>query len=207
MKDPRFELSGSKVVLAGSAERARATTAGKPRPAATLVDDVRFILTETDTERLVVTAPEGEGVRVLRCDFVRGDRGDEIWIAWATTDAEEWRAASQEGAWSLGAGWKLPLVRAAEAPDAHPPVLVFRERSADDAAQRVQAVLASVWGRSSESARLEKVACTPAELERRILGEQTVRRLVTRATSRGVAVGSGERGGGHRARVPEVLLG
>lgn len=207
MKDPRFELSGSKVVLAGSAERARATTAGKPRPAATLVDDVRFILTETDTERLVVTAPEGEGVRVLRCDFVRGDRGDEIWIAWATTDAEEWRAASQEGAWSLGAGSKLPLVRAAEAPDAHPPVLVFRERSADDAATRVQAVLATVWGTSSESARLEKVACTPAELERRILGEQTVRRLVTRATSRGVAVRTCERCGQPLSDPASVAVG
>lgn len=116
MKDPRFELSGSTVVLAGSAERARATTAGKPRPEATLVDDVRFILTETDTDRLVVTAPEGESVRVLRCDFVRDDRGDEIGIAWATTDAEEWQAAAQDGAWSLGAGWKLPLVRAGPGP-------------------------------------------------------------------------------------------
>ena len=43
MKDPRFELSGSKVVLAGSAERARATTAGKPRPAATIFPFLRPI--------------------------------------------------------------------------------------------------------------------------------------------------------------------
>lgn len=196
MSDPRFELAGASMTIAGSRRTPeQAPQGGKPRPPATFTDDVRFILSEADTDRLVVTAASGESTRTLRCDFVRGDRGDEIWIAWAAGDDEEWQAAAQAGAWALGIDWKLPLVPATEALVGHPPVLVHRERSTGDAAQRVQAVLTTVWGRSDQHARLEKVACTPAELERRVLGEQTVRRLVRRATSRGAALRTCERCG------------
>lgn len=205
--DPRFHLSGPTVTLRGRGDRAPAAPTRPPKPAATsLVDDVRFALTETDTDRLLVTAPD-VGVRPLRCDFVRGDRGEEIWIAWASVGSEEWRAAGQAGAWSLGPDWKLPLTPATDAAEGHPPVLVFRERSATDAAQRVQTVIEELWGIPEGRARLEKNACTPAELERRVLGEQTTRRLVTRAMSRGPAVRTCERCGQPLSDPRSVMLG
>lgn len=205
--DPRFDLSEVTVTLRGTGARALTVAAAPPRPAATLADNVRFALTETDTDRLLVTAPGVEGASVLRCDFVRGDRGEEIWIAWPAVSSEEWRRAAQAGAWSLGPGWKMPLTLAPDAPGAHPPVLVFRERSAADAAHRVQTLVAGTWGIPEGRARLEKITCTPAELERRVLGEQTVRRLVARSTPRGPAVRTCERCGQPLTDPSSVALG
>ena len=205
--DPRFDLSGQTVTLVGRGDRVPAVHASPSAPLATLADNVEFALTETDTDRLLVTAPDADGVRSIRCDFVRGDRGEEIWIACAAANSEEWRAAAQAGAWSLGPGWKLPLTLASEAPEGHPPLLVFRERSASEAAQQVQAVVADLWGTPDDSARLEKITCTPAELERRVLGEQTTRRLVARAASRGPAVRTCERCGQPLTEPASVALG
>jgi hypothetical protein len=98
--DSRFHLSGPTVTLRGRGDRAPVAPTRPPKPAAaSLADDVLFALTETDTDGLLVTAPD-VGVRPLSCDFVRGDRGEEIWIAWAAVGSEEWRAAGQAGAWS-----------------------------------------------------------------------------------------------------------
>jgi len=202
-----FDLSEATVTLRGTGARALTVAAAPPRPAATLADNIRFALTETDTDRLLVTAPGVEGASVLRCDFVRGDRGEEIWIAWPAVSSEEWRPAAQAGAWSLGPGWKLPLTLAPDAPGDHPPVLVFRERSAADAAHRVQTLVAGTWGIPEGRARLEKITCTPAELERRVLGEQTVRRLVARSTPRGPAVRTCERCGQPLTDPSSVALG
>lgn len=205
--DPRFEVSGNAIVLRGWSDRRASTSRSQATAKPSLLDEVRFALTETDTDRVLVMASASGTTRTLRCDFVRGDRGEEVWIATAVTNPEDWIAASRAGAWSLRPGWKLPLVKAAEVPGGAPMVLVYREASAADAAQRVQAVVAELWDVQSGTARLEKVTCSPAELERRVLGEHTVRRLVARATPRGPTVKTCERCGQPLTDPSSVALG
>lgn len=171
-RDSRFRVGPDLIQLA---DTATPTPDGMPT-AAPPCSDLLYTLSllETDEVRLSV---EGE-IRV-RCDFVRAER-DEIWVSAKTLDEPlHLHLAALPGAHQLSPGLRLPLRPSAAAPDTFPGLVVWKAPSPAQACHAVD-LLQRAWPTQGRW-RFEVVACSPAELERRVSGHTLIRRLGSRA--------------------------
>jgi hypothetical protein len=156
-------------------------SAPQTRPAVTwpkVTKDLEFFLSELETDTVYVDVASARGGVVLRMrlDFVRAGGRNAIWLAClikGRTMLEELRA---ERPLVLSQNWSLPLVR--PRPDLLPPqIAVWRTTSASKAANAVRAALETRLGLAADRIRLTRDVCTPIELDRRVTGQATIRRL------------------------------
>jgi hypothetical protein len=161
---------------------------------------------ETETVHLDVVDAQRSVILRMRLDFVQ-DRGKSAsWLACLVEDAALHDQLVQDGPLALGPDWSLPL-SAPVSPPTLPEVLVWRTASPRHAASVVQDVLERRLGVPAERVRLRRDSCTPAELDTRVNGEQTVRKLRARRGRLNASVRDCDRCGQPLSDPESVALG
>lgn len=189
----------------------RTATAATPAPPARswdgVVDVVTLWLSEADTDAVLIDVASSSTARLaLRYDFVRTGFGLQIWLSAFAPGPELLKAYLPAGPWSLTPPNRLPLV-SAPADLAAPAVVVWRHGTAIDAAVMLRALLGEALGVAVGRLRIERQQCTPAELERRLRDETTIRRLGGRLGARRPAVSQCDRCGQPLSDPTSVQLG
>ena len=172
-----------------------------------VVEDLTWWLSETDTYGVHVEVPASATARLdLRYDFVRTGVGLQVWLAAIARSPELLQAYLTTGPWTLTEPGRLPLVSAL--PDlVAPAVVVWRHATPKAAALALHEVLGETLALPVDRVRLHRQQCTPAELERRLGDEATIRRLGGRAGRKRPAVSQCDRCGQPLSDPVSVQLG
>lgn len=171
--DPRFVVGEDQIRLASSH-----TPPPEPNyPATEPGSELQYQLSLLETDTVLLSL---DGHVRLRCDFVRTDRGDQIWVSAKVVDQSlHTRLAAVPGAHQPGPGLRLPLRPATAEPAEIPGLLVWRATTPALACQAVE-LAQQAWPTPGRW-RIEVEVCSTAELERRVSGERLIRRLGSRA--------------------------
>ena len=175
--DPRLALSGDVIRLShGDSPRGRATETVR-RP----VNELLYALSLIETDEVLLGPSSSREVRI-RCDFIRADSVDRIWVTAKASNADIYqRLLKVAGARQPRSRLRMPLRPASETPSTLPCLLVWRVGAPAQAVRTVERVQAA-WT-DGRAWRQERAACSPGELERRVEGDRTIRRLGSRPRS------------------------
>ena len=174
-RDARIFVGSDAIRLAAAAPApaARAVTGGDPD------SELAYVLSLPETDEVLFTVQSQ--VR-MRCDFIRTS-SVQIWIAAKVDDPASHTALVALGdAQQPTPGLTLPLRNAVGEPPELPCVLVWQAATPAQAARTVTRIQAA-WP-TTGTWHMESRSCTPAELERRIDGERTIRRVAARGERR-----------------------
>jgi hypothetical protein len=161
---------------------------------------------QTNAVQVEVAGSLGGVVLRMRLDFVQERKGFGIWAALLVPGRKVFDVLAADRARALGPGWSLPLID--PRPDAPlPQVLVWRSSAAVDGAAVVRRVMEERLGVAAGRVAVRRDVCTPAELDRRVTGESTVRRLRQSSGRTGFAVRACDRCGQPLSDPDSVRLG
>lgn len=141
--------------------------------------ELSYMLSLPETDEVLFTVQSQ--VR-MRCDFIQTS-SVQIWITAKVDDPASRTALVALGdAQQPGPGLTLPLRNAVGEPPELPCLLVWQAATPAHAARTVTRITAA-WP-TAGTWRMESRSCTPAELERRIEGARTIRRVAARGERR-----------------------